>query len=47
MNDECLVSYVDDAADTVARVERRRSARIVLHSAMIVAVFNFLQTQEQ
>ena len=49
MDDKGLISQVDDARDTIARLERRHgawdelAARKVLDGPMIVAVLNILQ----
>lgn len=42
MNNERFVPYVDDAADTVARMKGRTGTRIVLDRAMVVAMLDFL-----
>lgn len=43
MNDEGLVADVDDPGDTVARVEGGRRAGVILHSAVVVTVLDFLR----
>lgn len=45
MNNERFVPYVDDSADTVARMKGRTGTRIVLDGAMVVAMLDFLWTQ--
>lgn len=45
MNEKRLVSDVNDSADAIARVKRRRCSRVVLNGSVVVAVFDFLENE--
>jgi len=42
MYNEGLVAHVNYSTDSIARVEGRRRSRVILNSAVIVAVFYLL-----
>lgn len=47
MNNKSFISYMNNTTDAITRMKGSTCSRVVFYSAMIVAMFNFLENIEK